>query len=58
VAIKVVDITKLSSRGKEDIVTEIQMLKMLKHKNIVEMLDFKWDCRSLSAIKSNFVLGR
>lgn len=43
VAIKVVEKTKLSSRGKNDIITEIQVMKLMKHKYIVDMKDFEWD---------------
>lgn len=36
---------KLSIRGKENIITEIKVMKMLKHKHVVEMKDFIWDAK-------------
>ncbi|KAG7204805.1 hypothetical protein KM043_005211 [Ampulex compressa] len=44
VAIKCIDRSKLSSiHGNNYIVTEICLLKVLKHENIVEMREFFWD---------------
>lgn len=43
VAIKCVDKTKLSGSAVDNIITEISLLKLLKHENIVEMKDFLWD---------------
>ncbi|XP_054285473.1 serine/threonine-protein kinase ULK3 isoform X2 [Macrosteles quadrilineatus] len=45
VAIKCVEKSKLSTTGRENIITEIRMLKMLKHEYIVQMKDFQWDDR-------------
>lgn len=45
VAIKCVEKNKLSPSGVENIITEIRMLKMLHHKNIVQMKEFQWDDR-------------
>ncbi|KZC08184.1 PREDICTED: serine/threonine-protein kinase ULK3 [Dufourea novaeangliae] len=43
VAIKCVDKSSLSKSAIDNIVTEINLLKILKHENIVEMRDFFWD---------------
>ncbi|XP_059479674.1 serine/threonine-protein kinase ULK3-like isoform X2 [Neocloeon triangulifer] len=43
VAIKCVEKGKLSSTTIENLLTEISLLKKLKHPNIVEMKDFFWD---------------
>uniref|UniRef100_A0A1B6JPE1 Serine/threonine-protein kinase ULK3 n=1 Tax=Homalodisca liturata TaxID=320908 RepID=A0A1B6JPE1_9HEMI len=45
VAIKCVEKNKLSPTGVENIITEIRMLKMLRHEYIVQMKDFQWDER-------------
>lgn len=46
VAIKCFEKTKLSHSDQiENIVTEIRMLKMLRHPHIVEMIEFLWDER-------------
>lgn len=50
VAVKVVEKAKLSVRGKDDIVNEIKVMKMLKHKHIVEMKDFRWDEKNIYII--------
>jgi len=41
VAIKCISKKKLSSTAVDNIVTEIKLLKLLKHPHIVEMLDFQ-----------------
>ncbi|XP_071873252.1 unc-51 like kinase 3 homolog Aduk isoform X2 [Bombus fervidus] len=43
VAIKCVDKSSLSKSAIDNIVTEIYLLKILRHENIVEMRDFFWD---------------
>ncbi|XP_043527661.1 serine/threonine-protein kinase ULK3 isoform X1 [Frieseomelitta varia] len=43
VAIKLVDKSSLSKSAVDNIVTEIYLLKILRHENIVEMRDFFWD---------------
>lgn len=43
VAIKCVEKAKLSSATIENLLTEIGVLKKMKHPNIVEMIDFQWD---------------
>jgi len=43
VAIKCILKNKLSKSGRNNIVTEIGLLKKLKHRYIVEMIDFHWD---------------
>lgn len=45
VAIKCISKKKLSSTAVDNIITEIKLLKLLKHPHIVEMLDFQWDER-------------
>ncbi|XP_033339552.2 unc-51 like kinase 3 homolog Aduk isoform X2 [Megalopta genalis] len=43
VAIKCVDKSSLSKSAVDNLVTEINLLKILKHEHIVEMRDFFWD---------------
>ena len=43
VAVKRVDKSSLSKSAVDNIVTEIYLLKILRHENIVEMRDFFWD---------------
>ncbi|KAL1139383.1 hypothetical protein AAG570_006367 [Ranatra chinensis] len=43
VAIKCVEKSKLSASGLENILTEIQMMKLMHHEFIVEMREFQWD---------------
>lgn len=43
VAIKCVDKGSLSKSAVDNLVTEIKLLNVLKHKHIVEMRDFFWD---------------
>ncbi|KAF4519166.1 hypothetical protein B566_EDAN008229, partial [Ephemera danica] len=43
VAIKCVEKTKLSTATIDNLITEISLLKKIKHPNIVEMKDFLWD---------------
>jgi len=43
VAIKSIHKNKLSKKGKDNIITEIGLLKKLKHRFIVELIDFHWD---------------
>ncbi|XP_012261836.2 serine/threonine-protein kinase ULK3 [Athalia rosae] len=45
VAIKSMDKSTLSTSAIENIITEISLLKILKHDHIVEMKDFFWDDR-------------
>ncbi|XP_049938547.1 serine/threonine-protein kinase ULK3 [Schistocerca serialis cubense] len=47
VAVKCVDKSRLSGSAIDNLVTEISLLKVLKHKNIVEMKDFMWDERNI-----------
>ncbi|CAL8074055.1 unnamed protein product [Calicophoron daubneyi] len=42
-AIKVIAKTKLSKRGEDNLVSEISILKKLRHPHIVCMYDFSWD---------------
>lgn len=43
VAIKCILRSSLTKCGKDNLVTEIEVLKKLKHPNIVELIDFQWD---------------
>lgn len=43
VAIKVIHKNNLSRKGRDNLVTEIGILKKLKHKFIVDLVDFHWD---------------
>jgi len=43
VAIKCIFKNKLSKSARDNIVTEISLLKKLKHRFIVELIDFHWD---------------
>jgi len=43
VAIKVIDKSNLSRKGRDNLVSEIGILKKLKHKFIVDLVDFHWD---------------
>ena len=43
VAIKVISKNSLSRAGRDNLVTEIGILKKLKHKFIVDLVDFHWD---------------
>lgn len=43
VAIKVISKNNLSKTGRNNLVTEIGLLKKLKHKFIVDLVDFHWD---------------
>jgi hypothetical protein len=45
VAIKCVNKSNLSQSAINNLITEINLLKVLKHKNIVEMQNFFWDER-------------
>lgn len=47
-AIKCVDKSKLSKSAVDNIITEIRLLKTLKHQHIVEMKDFLWDDKYVS----------
>lgn len=50
-AIKCIERSKLSCQAAEDnIITEIKLLKTLKHKHIVEMKDFLWDKKQIYII--------
>lgn len=42
-AVKRVAIQNLSKSSTENLLREIKLLKTLKHKYIVEMIDFRWD---------------
>lgn len=42
-AIKCVEKNKLHGSAADNIITEIRLLKLLKHENIVQMKDFCWD---------------
>ncbi|GLH05652.1 Serine/threonine-protein kinase ULK3 [Gryllus bimaculatus] len=50
VAIKCVSKNKLSRSAIDNIITEITLLKVLKHQYIVEMRDFQWDERFIYII--------
>ncbi|XP_071453893.1 serine/threonine-protein kinase ULK3 isoform X2 [Hetaerina americana] len=50
VAVKCVDKVKLSGSAVDNIITEISLLKKLKHEYIVEMKDFSWDTRCIYII--------
>ena len=43
VAIKVISKSQLSKAGRDNLVTEIGILKKLKHRFIVDLVDFHWD---------------
>jgi len=43
--VKCVEKKQLSGAAVENIITEITLLKMLKHEYIVEMKDFQWNDR-------------
>ncbi|KAG8228580.1 hypothetical protein J437_LFUL009285 [Ladona fulva] len=47
VAVKCVEKTKLLGSAIDNIITEITLLKKLKHDHIVEMKDFSWDTRNI-----------
>lgn len=51
VAIKRVDKSSLSKSAVDNLITEINLLKILKHEHIVEMRDFFWD-EGLVAVSS------
>lgn len=42
-AIKTVTKKNLSENSTNNLLKEIELLKTLKHKHIVEMIDFQWD---------------
>lgn len=42
-AVKRVAIQNLSKTSTDNLLREIKLLKTLKHKYIVEMIDFRWD---------------
>lgn len=42
-AIKCVAKANLSKSSTDNLLREIKLLKTLKHKHIVEMIDFRWD---------------
>ena len=41
--VKVISKNSLSKTGRDNLVTEIGLLKKIKHKFIVDLLDFHWD---------------
>ena len=43
VAIKVIQKAQMSPSAIDNLITEIRLLKTLKHRHIVEMKDFYWD---------------
>jgi len=43
VAIKCIYKNKLNKTARDNIITEISLLKKLKHRFIVELIDFHWD---------------
>ena len=45
---KCVEKKQLSGAAVDNIITEITLLKVLKHEYIVEMKDFQWDDRFVS----------
>ena len=47
VAVKVVLKARLSKAGRDNLVTEIGLLKRLQHRFIVELVDFHWDDRNI-----------
>jgi len=54
VAVKCVEKAKLSPTTIENLLTEIGVLKKMKHPNIVEMIDFQWDDKCvLQLLKKN-----
>lgn len=50
VAIKVIERCKLSKSREDAVVTEIDVMKKLKHKHIVQMIDFLWDSKNIYII--------
>ncbi|VVC40731.1 Hypothetical protein CINCED_3A016489 [Cinara cedri] len=50
VAIKVIGRSKLSKSAEDAVVTEIGVMKKLKHEYIVQMIDFVWDCNNVYII--------
>ncbi|XP_050428349.1 serine/threonine-protein kinase ULK3-like isoform X2 [Adelges cooleyi] len=50
VAIKVIERCKLSKSAENAVVTEIGVMKKLKHKHIVQMIDFVWDSKNIYII--------
>ncbi|PSN42681.1 Serine/threonine-protein kinase ULK3 [Blattella germanica] len=50
VAVKCVEKKQLSGSAVDNIITEITLLKVLKHEYIVEMKDFQWDDRFIYII--------
>jgi len=47
VAIKVVLKSRLSKAGRDNLVSEIGLLKQLRHRFILELVDFHWDDRNI-----------
>ena len=45
--VKVVLKSKLSKTGRDNLVTEIGLLKQLRHRFILELVDFHWDDRNI-----------
>ena len=41
--VKVISKNSLSKTGRDNLVTEIGLLKKIKHKFIVDLIDFHWD---------------
>jgi serine/threonine-protein kinase ULK/ATG1 len=50
VAIKCIRRTSLNKRSTENLMTEIELLKRLKHRHIVELYDFVWDSEAIYLI--------
>lgn len=50
VAIKCIKISTLSSRSKENLINEINILKRINHQHIVAMRDFTWDANHIFLI--------
>lgn len=43
IAVKCILRSSLTKSGQDNLITEIEVLKKLKHPNIVELIDFQWD---------------
>ena len=57
VAIKCIEIHSLSPKSKENLLTEIQLMKQLDHKHIVKLKDFNVsECGKISAGRCSVIL--
>ena len=50
---QVISKTNLSKSGRDNLITEIGLLKKLKHRFIVDLVDFHWDDKYIYIGKRN-----